>query len=58
MVILHETVQLDQEVDNHKVVTIKEQVVVEVVVDFEEIEELRGPRLLEEGVVQELRVLS
>ncbi len=53
MVILHETVRWDQEVDNHKVARIKAEVVAEVVVEIEEIEELRGPHLLEEGVVQE-----
>ncbi len=50
MVILHEIVLLDQGVDNHKGMKIKEEVVVaEVVVDIEDIKELGGPRLLEEG---------
>ncbi len=53
MAILHETVKWDQEVDSHKVARIMAEVAVEVVVDIEEIEELGGPHLLEEGVVQE-----
>ncbi len=61
MVILHEIVKWGQVVDSHKVAETEAEadfgeIVEQMVVVTEEVEErLRGPRLLEEGAVQELR---